>query len=280
MSTIIEIGSSETPVKAITLTDIYPKNYLSKINEHPYYNDQFISELSGNKVIIQRIDKNCGWKHNHSLFINTFENISYGQANQDKFVLSVLNYKKNGWFLEIGANHPIFTNNTFIMEKCLNWKGLMVEYSREYEELYKKYRTNNYLIQDALTIDYKQYFIDNNFPKNIDYLQLDLEAENASTITVLEILEKTVFPEYTFSVVTFEHDIYRGDFFDTRRRSREIFERNGYLMVFGDVMHLDRIFEDWYVHPNYVNMDYINKIKTSTSLNQDEIFDVLQSVSH
>ena len=35
-----------------------------------------------------------------------------GQSNQDEFVIKLLNYKKNGYFLEIGSNHPININNT------------------------------------------------------------------------------------------------------------------------------------------------------------------------
>jgi len=47
------------------------------------------------------------------------ENIekSNGQALQDMFVLSVLKGKKNGTYLEIGAQEPIFQNNTAILEK-------------------------------------------------------------------------------------------------------------------------------------------------------------------
>ena len=40
-----------------------------------------------------------------------------GQAEQDKFVLNMLKNKKNGFFLEIGSNHPININNSYILEK-------------------------------------------------------------------------------------------------------------------------------------------------------------------
>ena len=48
----------------------------------------------------------------------------YGQAEQDKFVLNMLNNKENGYFLEIGSNDPIHINNTYILEKDYNWKGI------------------------------------------------------------------------------------------------------------------------------------------------------------
>ena len=37
------------------------------------------------------------------------------QAEQDKFVLQVLKEKKNGYFLEIGSNHPVNINNSYIL---------------------------------------------------------------------------------------------------------------------------------------------------------------------
>ena len=58
---------------------------------------------------------------------------SHSQACQDIFVLNSLKHKKNGFFLEIGAGHPFFTNNTYILEKNYNWKGIMVEYISEFK---------------------------------------------------------------------------------------------------------------------------------------------------
>jgi len=43
-----------------------------------------------------------------------------GQAEQDKFILNVLKEKKDGFFLEIGSNHPININNTFVLETKYN----------------------------------------------------------------------------------------------------------------------------------------------------------------
>ena len=44
-----------------------------------------------------------------------------GQAEQDKFVLMMLNKKTNGFFLEIGSSDPIYVNNTFVLENSYNW---------------------------------------------------------------------------------------------------------------------------------------------------------------
>ena len=42
---------------------------------------------------------------------------TYSQAGQDLFVSSILKQKNDGYFLEIGSNHPIQHNNTYLLEK-------------------------------------------------------------------------------------------------------------------------------------------------------------------
>jgi hypothetical protein len=195
-----------------------------------------------------------------------------GQVLQDKFVVSILKNKQNGYFLEIGSNHPKLINNTYVLEKELNWKGIMIEYDQSWIPQYKLERPNSiYVINDATQINYDQLLKQNNAPKNIDYLQIDLEVCNRSTLTTLELLNNNVFNEYKFATVTFEHDIYDGDRFNTRLASREIFLNRNYILVFQDVRNGINAFEDWYIYPDLVDMNYINKIKTDQSLDYHDI---------
>lgn len=207
---------------------------------------------------------------------------SYSQAYQDLFVYSVLNKKYNGTFVEIGSNHPITHNNTYILESKYNWRGLMVEYDSSFKELYKVHRPNSiYRIQDARIVDYKSILDDNNFPLNIDYLQIDLDVNNKSTLDTLILLNNTVFDKYKFATITFEHDIYTGNYYDTQIISRNILNERGYILVFENVSVFwqgeYKAFEDWYVHPDLVNMDYINSIKRSENITTDEIKKILIS---
>ena len=202
------------------------------------------------------------------------DKLFYGQARQDKFVANVLKDKSNGYFLEIGSSHPIKINNTYVLETEYNWKGIMVEYSNEWLDLYKDFRKNSiHIIQDARTIDYKTLFEENNVPHNIDYLQIDLEVYNGSTYKTLEKLDNEVLDNYKFATVTFEHDIYNfpnnhyrrfsNNFKYTRILSRDIFKRRGYVCVFEDVgdKNYRNPYEDWYVHPDLVDMNYIRNLK-------------------
>jgi hypothetical protein len=195
---------------------------------------------------------------------------SNSQAGQDLFVLSCLNYKRNGVFLEIGSNDPITINNSYLLEKTYGWKGLMIEYERRFLPAYKLHRPNStHIISDATQIDYRSLCA--SLPNEVDYLQIDLEVENQSTIATLRKVSHELMDTRTFATVTFEHDIYRGDFFSTRKESREIFDQKGYVRVFSDVKFKNSAFEDWYVHPSLVDMTYINSIKTDASLESSEI---------
>ena len=62
-------------------------------------------------------------------------------AHQMKFQIDTRRYFN--YFLEIGSNHPIIHNNTYLLEKEFNWKGLMIEYDGSFEELYKTNRPNS-----------------------------------------------------------------------------------------------------------------------------------------
>ena len=189
----------------------------------------------------------------------------YSQAGQDKFIIKSLGEKKNGYFLEIGSAHYDEHNNSYYLEKELNWKGIMIEYDKKYLNDYIKYITNSiHIINDAQKIDYIQLLESNKFPNIIDYLQIDLDAHNRSTLNVLEKFDKTIFNKYKFATITFEHDSYRGNFFNTKDLSRSIFKKHGYLLVYPDVTVSDRkntygSFEDWYIHPDLVDINKLPK---------------------
>ncbi len=213
---------------------------------------------------------------------SVIKNYKYrGQVLQDQFVLSILKHKKNGFFVEVGSGGPININNTYIMETELNWSGFMIEISPSYLPSYKKHRPKSiHIIKDATKLDYKKLFTQHAAPKNIDYLQIDVEVTNNSTLSVLEKMNHEVMDEYKFAIITFEHDIYRGDHFSTRKRSREILTKRGYILAFPDVLTRgSKPFEDWYLNPDLVDMSLIDKIKTDKSLSSDKIIERIRSTT-
>ena len=192
-----------------------------------------------------------------------------GQAEQDKFVLNMLKNKKNGFFVEIGSNHPIDINNSYILENTYKWTGIMIEYREKWLNDYKKYRPNSiHIINDATLIDYKNLFETNNVPSNIDYLQIDLEPSNGSTLNTLKKLDNEVMDNYKFSTITFEHDC-KEDLChlpivqQTRLESRKILIKRGYICVFEDIHNRlpKNVYEDWWINPEFIDINYVNMIK-------------------
>ena len=78
-------------------------------------------------------------------FIFNFNNLdiklldTYSQFGQDIDVLEYLNYKENGYFIEVGAYDGIELSNTYLLEKKYNWEGLCIE-PQEY--FYQKLKDN------------------------------------------------------------------------------------------------------------------------------------------
>lgn len=196
-------------------------------------------------------------------------NINYrSQSAQDRFVCETLKYKKNGYFVEVGSQHPRRINNTYVLEHSLGWKGLMFEKNKRWKKSYSECRKNSdHIFGDATKHNYLDIFKKYNTPSIIDYLQIDINPP-VQTLKVLENLNDQVMDNFQFRVVTFEHDACHPRWGSEKYRaeimmnSREIFKSRGYIPVFRDVANKrnDLPFEDWYVREDLVDMDYINHL--------------------
>ena len=184
---------------------------------------------------------------------------NYSQVYQDMFILSMTNGKKNGTFLEIGGAEPFKGSNTALLEKDFGWSGVSIEYDEKFIDNYRNNRTANLIHGDALTIDYKK-LLEENFDTNvIDYLQLDIEPAR----NTYECMLKIPFDEYKFAVITYEHDYYVDVTRSYREKSREFLKSKGYVLVVNDVSPDGKSnFEDWWVHPDLVDNDTLNKMKS------------------
>ena len=166
---------------------------------------------------------------------------SYSQAKQDLFVLEQTQYKKNGTFLDIGCAQPIEINNTYLLETQYNWNGVSIDiedYSKKWES-----RNTKFINHDALTLDYENILKDICLYNRIDYLSLDLEPPTL-TFQMLNILPLS---KYRFSVITYEHDFYRG-YSELREQSRKILINYCYILLKQDVgKENGHPAEDWYI---------------------------------
>lgn len=174
---------------------------------------------------------------------------TYSQIGQDIFVNRLLQEKRNGLFVDIGAAWPININNTYLFEKHYDWTGLSIEFDERYEHMWEASdRTSKFICDDALKVDYtielNKLLVDSGADR-IDYLSVDIEPP----MLTLKALMNVPFDTFRFSVITFEHDMYRtdnGHDFDqhyTMRTSREFLTNHGYKLVFANMQ------EDWWIDP-------------------------------
>lgn len=188
------------------------------------------------------------------------ENIesNYSKHLQDMFILSVLDGKKEGTYLEVGSWHPFLTNNTALLETKFGWKGTSIDVDEYMCGLFAKQRKNKIICQDARTVDYKDIL--KNYPTVIDYLQLDCDYGITN-----EVLEKIPFDSYDFKVIQIEHDYYKHGT-EHREKSREILKNKGYVLLVNDVAFDEyNSYEDWWIHPEHVKVK--EEMKTNNVVN-------------
>lgn len=181
-------------------------------------------------------------------------------AKQDQFVANILNFKENGYCIDIGSHHSIKSNNTYFFQD-LGWTSISVEIASDYNESYATRKKGVHLNENALEINYKEVLNEYEFPKSVDYLSLDVDTVSLDVLRVLPL------DEYRFKVITIEHD---GYLYGNRYREpqREILSSNEYLLLCSNVYveqpgyeGKECPFEDWWVDPSEFDNNFIEKIK-------------------
>ncbi len=204
---------------------------------------------------------------------------SYSQIGQDLELLRSCNYKRNGFFIEIGASDGIIFSNTYLLETQYGWKGICVEpIPKRYKSLCKN-RPNSICFDKAVyNVSNEQVIFDiaNNFDllsgisSNIDCHKNSVN-ENKSQITVttislndlleksnapsfidylsldtegseLEILKMLDFQKYIIGFIDVEHNYVEP----RRTQIRELLISNGYEYI------KENKFDDCYKHKSIV----------------------------
>jgi hypothetical protein len=196
------------------------------------------------------------------------ENIeqNYAQILQDFFVLTTLNGKRNGTYLEIGAESPHWLNNTLLLEKDFDWKGVSVEILPEKVEVFNKERKNPCLCRDGLEINYdelmKEFFPDEDY---IDYLQVDCEPPETSFAILKKIINES---NKKFRTITFEQDFYVDSNSNVRKESRDFLKKHGYVLLVPDAsFDNESKFEDWWVLESEISSLITNSLNIKSGIN-------------
>jgi len=234
-----------------------------------------LEELRGNSSaihdikVLQRLNSN-----NNAHQLLKYFGLSKSQLRQDLFALSYLGFMKNGYFVEFGATNGYDLSNTYLMEKEFDWDGILAEPATIWHSDLRNNRkcsidsscvwrdsnstqafnqvaiaelstinsfsdTDSHKetrkegkIYDVTTISLNDLLIKYNAPKHIDYLSIDTEGSE------YEILSNFDFSQYTFGVITCEHN-----YTPMREKIYLLLIKQGYKRVYEDLS----LFDDWYV---------------------------------
>lgn len=175
---------------------------------------------------------------------------------QEDFIIKILNGKKNGTYVELGAFHSSNRSNTYLLEKDYGWQGVSFEIVENLRNEFNENRSNP-CMGDALDFNYISYFEENNFPKQIDYLQIDIDSgytldgrPDITPYTSLHGLLSIPLNTYRFTIIQFEHDanMYWRNI-SIRNVQREILDSFGYSLVVRTES------EDWWVDPKVIDLE-------------------------
>jgi FkbM family methyltransferase len=197
---------------------------------------------------------------------------SQSQFRQDLFVLSTLNFKTSGYFVEFGATDGVHLSNTLLLEREFEWTGILAEPALRWHDALRHNRNckidarcvwnktgATLKFHEAEDSEFsaidrysrtgrnankngRDYSVDSISlmdlldehlaPRRIDYLSMDTEGSE------YEILSAFNFDKYDIRIVTIEHNYQ-----PVREKIFELMTSKGYERRFEQVSLID----DWYV---------------------------------
>lgn len=165
---------------------------------------------------------------------NEFATVSSG------FALRFCDDKRNGFFVEIGASDWKTNNNTYFLEKEFGWKGLAIDIQKHFCDEYNKNRVSSCIHGDAMSCNWDKYFEENNVPKRIDFLQIDIDM-NPKYANLLALINLPL-SRYRFSTIVLEHaSVLDKSLENMKKIQHEILYSYGYKLV------AEGFNDDWWI---------------------------------
>ncbi len=84
------------------------------------------------------------------IYYEKYSKKSYSLSNVDLIIERIFKNKKKGIYIDIGCNHPIKYNNTYLLYKK-GWSGINVDLDQESIEQFNKLRSRDTNIQTLIT---------------------------------------------------------------------------------------------------------------------------------
>lgn len=217
-------------------------------------------------------------KFNKNFFkVLKYLKISKSQRKQDLFVLSNLNFKTNGYFVEFGATNGVDLSNTYLLEKKFKWSGILAEPAKCWHKELKKNRKawietkcvwkkshSNLLFNQTNDSEFSTISKFNKSDMHVmkrlvgkkyqvktislgDLLMKYKAPKNIDYLSIdtegseYEILKNFNFKKFNIYIITCEHNYHPN-----RKKIYNLLIKNNYKRVCQNISQ----FDDWYIKKN------------------------------
>jgi len=131
-----------------------------------------------------------------------FKNYFYSFGGIDALVCRIFNTQKKGIYIDVGAQHPIRNNNTYLLHKK-GWSGINIDLDKKNIDLFNIDRRGDENVRAAISSSFKKmdlYFYHDKSPINTlsksvaNYQNADIkEIRSVDTKTLNSIIENSQY---------------------------------------------------------------------------------------
>jgi len=118
-----------------------------------------------------------------------YKKISYSLNAVDLIIDYIFKNKKNGFYLDVGSQHPISNNNTYLLFKR-GWSGINIDLDKKNIDLFNTARPNDKNLNLAISSDVAEknlYFYHDKSPINtLDKVVSDFQAATVKEIKTIK----------------------------------------------------------------------------------------------
>ena len=147
------------------------------------------------------------------LYYEKYVKKSYSISNVDLIIDRMFSKLDNGIYIDVGCNHPIKFNNTYLLYKR-GWRGINIDLDSKSIEEFKKFRPKDYNIQKIVSNDdeekeifiyHERSAINTLSKKLVDYRQTKpkkIIKENSTTLN--KIIEESPFKNEKINLISMD----------------------------------------------------------------------------
>ncbi len=183
-----------------------------------------------------------------------FKRAAYPQEGEDLVLLKLFQWKRNGFYVDIGAHHPLRYSNTAVLHDSFGWSGANIDPLPGTKELFDEYRPSDINIQAGVSNQEEQLTFYHFSPEA--YYTFDAEKAKKLLNNGIELVNKQ-----TIQVCTPDHIFEKYKIYD-----REVDLLN--LDVEGLELGILQSFDWSRINPHVICVEILGKSLDELASNQ------------